>query len=99
MSVSKESPLGRGRAGGVAPVAGAPVAGAPVAGAGADVARARTSFLVEDPVPSGVVREPILASWTRSRLWRVHPEHLDLPFEAGSDLDSVLTRAAEPVLR
>jgi transcriptional regulator of acetoin/glycerol metabolism len=66
---------------------------------GPDVAHARTSFLVDDPVPSGVVREPILASWTRSRLFHVRPDHLDLPFEPGGDGDSVLTRAAEPVLR
>jgi transcriptional regulator of acetoin/glycerol metabolism len=77
----------------------APVSVLSVAGAGADVARARISFLVEDPVLPGAVRQPILASWTRSRLWDVRPEHLDLPFEPGSDGDSVLTRAAEPVLR
>ncbi|MGY1604008.1 sigma-54-dependent Fis family transcriptional regulator [Geodermatophilus sp. SYSU D00815] len=66
---------------------------------GADVARARTSFLVDEPVVPGVVREPILASWTRSRLWRVRTDHLDLPFEPGAGGDTVLTRAAEPVLR
>jgi transcriptional regulator of acetoin/glycerol metabolism len=66
---------------------------------GADVARARTSFLVGEPVRPGLVREPILASWTRSRLWEVPPDHLDLSLEPGADGDSVLTRAAEPVLR
>ena len=32
---------------------------------------ARTSFLVDDPVDADVVREPILASWTRSREWNI----------------------------
>ena len=67
--------------------------------AGRPVAEARAAFLDDEPVPSGTVRAPILASWTRSRLWRVRPEHIDLPFEPGADGDSILTRAAEPVLR
>lgn len=66
---------------------------------GADVERARTRFLVDEPLPPGAVREPILASWTRSRLWHVRPDHLDLPPGPGADDDSVLTRAAEPVLQ
>ena len=66
---------------------------------GPDVARARTSFLVHDPVPAGAVRPPILASWTRSKLFRVRPDALELPFEPGVDGDSLLVRAAEPVLR
>ena len=71
----------------------------PAPGGGPEVARARTLFLVDEPVLPGVVREPILASWTRSRLWEVRPDHLDLPFEPGVDDDTLLTRAAEPVLR
>src|SRR4051812_15931307 len=66
---------------------------------GEDVARARTAFLVDDPVRPGTVREPILASWTRSRLWDVRPEKIDLSAGPGSDGDSALVRAAEPVLR
>jgi transcriptional regulator of acetoin/glycerol metabolism len=62
------------------------------------VARARTSFLVDEPVQPGAVRAPILASWTRSRLFHVRPDRLDLPFEPGADGDSMLARAAEPVL-
>jgi transcriptional regulator of acetoin/glycerol metabolism len=54
---------------------------------------------VGEPVRPGLVREPILASWTRSLLWQVPPDHLDLSLEPGADGDSVLTRAAEPVLR
>lgn len=62
------------------------------------VARARVSFLVDDPVDAGVVREPILASWTRSRHFDVAADHLDLPYETDSDPDSVLLRTARPIL-
>src|SRR4051794_3244614 len=65
---------------------------------GTDVARARTMFLVDEPVGPGLVREPILASWTRSRLFHVRPDHLDLPYEPGVADDTLLARAAEPVL-
>jgi transcriptional regulator of acetoin/glycerol metabolism len=65
---------------------------------GPDVAHARTLFLVDEPVGPGVVREPILASWTRSRLFHVRPDHLDLPDERGVDDDTLLARAAEPVM-
>ena len=71
----------------------------PVRQGGADVARARTAFLVDEPVRPGIVRGPILASWTRSRLWHVRPDNVDLSSEPGSDGDSLLVRAAEPVLR
>ncbi|MGY1808698.1 sigma-54-dependent Fis family transcriptional regulator [Blastococcus sp. SYSU D00669] len=64
-----------------------------------DVARARSLFLVDEPVAPGVVRDEILASWTRSRLWRVRPDSIELPCESGADDDTKLTRAAEPVLR
>ena len=50
------------------------------------LALARTSFLAEGVPAREVVRESILASWTRSRLWHVPVDHLDVPFE--SDLDS-----------
>jgi transcriptional regulator of acetoin/glycerol metabolism len=66
---------------------------------GDDVARARTAFLADEPVRAGAVRQPILASWTRSRLWRVTPDNVDLSSGPGSDGDSLLVRAAEPVLR
>jgi transcriptional regulator of acetoin/glycerol metabolism len=63
------------------------------------LSRARTSFLTDEPVESGVVRRPILASWSRSRLWQVRPDQLDLGLEHDTERDSILTRAAEPVLR
>jgi transcriptional regulator of acetoin/glycerol metabolism len=60
---------------------------------------ARTAFLVGEPVPAGIVRTPILASWGRSRLWGVRPDRLELGLEPGTEQDSPLSRAAEPVLR
>lgn len=62
------------------------------------VARARVSFLVDDPLEPGSVREPILASWTRSRHFQVAADHLDLPFETDPDPDSLLSRTARPIL-
>ena len=65
----------------------------------ARLALARTAFLTEGVAASEVVREPILASWTRSRLWHVPVDHLDVPFESDLDGESALLRAARPVLR
>lgn len=62
-----------------------------------ELARARVSFLLEEPVQSGVVREPILASWTRSVAWHVPADHIELPYD-DIDPDSLLARAARPVL-
>jgi sigma-54 dependent transcriptional regulator, acetoin dehydrogenase operon transcriptional activator AcoR len=67
--------------------------------ADAALARARESFLGAEPVAPGVVREPILASWMRSRVWRIRPDQLDLGLEHETDHDGVLVRTAEPVLR
>lgn len=64
----------------------------------ARLALARTAFLCEGAATPEVVREPILASWTRSRLWHVPVDHLDVPFESDLDGESVLLRAARPVL-
>ncbi|MBO0875642.1 MAG: sigma-54-dependent Fis family transcriptional regulator [Pseudonocardia sp.] len=71
----------------------------PAAGPGSDVlANARTSFLLDEDVAPGVVREPILASWNRSRDWRVPCDHLDLPYDADLDDESMLARSAGQVL-
>ncbi|WP_409330095.1 sigma-54-dependent Fis family transcriptional regulator [Trujillonella humicola] len=67
-------------------------------GADAGVARARASFLDRETVAGGEVRGPILASWVRSRTWRVRPDRLELPFELDLREQSLLTRAAGPVL-
>jgi transcriptional regulator of acetoin/glycerol metabolism len=79
-------------------LAGGPAV-SPVPHGGADVARARTAFLVDEPVLPGTVREPLLASWTRSRLLQVRPEDVDLSSEPGTDADPLLARPAEPVQR
>jgi sigma-54 dependent transcriptional regulator, acetoin dehydrogenase operon transcriptional activator AcoR len=64
-----------------------------------ELARARISFLLAEPVEPGVVREPILASWSRSQSWKVPVDHFELPYEDDRDPESLLTRAARPVLR
>ena len=63
------------------------------------LAEARDRFLAEEPVDRSAVREPILASWWRSREWNVAANRLDLSYLGAPDLDTTLARAAEPVLR
>jgi transcriptional regulator of acetoin/glycerol metabolism len=57
------------------------------------------SFLSDRPVAPGTVRQPILTSWTRSRLGQVPIDRLAPPFDDRLDGDSALLRAATPVLR
>jgi sigma-54 dependent transcriptional regulator, acetoin dehydrogenase operon transcriptional activator AcoR len=68
-------------------------------GAGDRLASARDRFLASLPVDRAVVREPILASWWRSREWNVAADRLRLDYLRAPDLESTLARAAEPVLR
>ncbi|HEY6278855.1 MAG TPA: GAF domain-containing protein [Streptosporangiaceae bacterium] len=63
------------------------------------VAKARERFLTSEPVVSGAVREPILASWWRSRDWRVAADRVELSYIRDPNLDTPLTRNALPVLR
>ena len=63
------------------------------------LAEARERFLVAEPVNRAAVREPILASWSRSREWKVPADRIDLSYLGPPDLDTALARAAEPVLR
>ena len=63
------------------------------------LAEARDRFLAAQPVDRAVVRAPILASWWRSREWRIAADRLDLSYLGKPDLDTPLARAAEPVLR
>ena len=59
--------------------------------------RARTSFLVDDRVDDGSVRDIILASWNRSREWNIDADGAELSaFDTESD--SLLVRAARSVL-
>jgi sigma-54 dependent transcriptional regulator, acetoin dehydrogenase operon transcriptional activator AcoR len=67
---------------------------APAGPATEELARARVSFLLEEPVQSGVVREPILASWSRSIGWGVPADHIELPYADDLDPDNLLARAA-----
>jgi sigma-54 dependent transcriptional regulator, acetoin dehydrogenase operon transcriptional activator AcoR len=63
------------------------------------LAEARDRFLAAEPVDRAVVREPILASWWRSKEWNVAANRLDLSYLGDPDLGTTLARAAEPVLR
>ncbi len=63
------------------------------------LAEARDRFLAAEPVDRAAVREPILASWWRSREWNVAANRLDLSYLGDPDLETTLARAAEPVLR
>ncbi|HEX6453019.1 MAG TPA: GAF domain-containing protein [Trebonia sp.] len=63
------------------------------------LATARDQFLAAQPVDRAAVREPILASWWRSREWNVAADRLQLSYLHPPDLESTLARSAEPVLR
>jgi transcriptional regulator of acetoin/glycerol metabolism len=63
------------------------------------LAEARERFLTSEPVGSGDVREPILASWWRSRDWKVAADRVELSYVRDPNLDTPLTRNAVPVLR
>ncbi len=63
------------------------------------LAKARERFLVADPVVPGDVREPILASWWRSRQWKVAADRVTLSYIRDPDMDTPLTRSALPVLK
>jgi sigma-54 dependent transcriptional regulator, acetoin dehydrogenase operon transcriptional activator AcoR len=62
------------------------------------LAEARVRFLTAEPVDSGAVRKPILASWWRSRQWQVAADRVDLDYLHEPDLETRLVRAAQPVL-
>ncbi|HEY6314794.1 MAG TPA: GAF domain-containing protein [Streptosporangiaceae bacterium] len=63
------------------------------------LAEARVRFLTAEAVDQNVVRRPILASWWRSRQWKVAADHIDLSYLHEPDLETRLARAADPVLR
>src|SRR5580704_11062049 len=63
------------------------------------LAEARVQFLQAEPVDSGMVRKPILASWWRSRQFHVAADRVDLDYLHEPDLETRLVRSAVPVLR
>ncbi len=66
---------------------------------GEGLAESRVRFLTAEPVGPGRVREPILASWWRSRESNVAADHIEMPYIRDPNLDTPLTRSAELVLR
>ena len=65
----------------------------------AKLAQARERFLqVDENEPAGV-RAAIVASWWRSRHSNVRADRLELQYVRDPNLDTPLTRSAEPVLR
>jgi sigma-54 dependent transcriptional regulator, acetoin dehydrogenase operon transcriptional activator AcoR len=70
---------------------------APTDGEGVAVNRER--FLTAESADPGKVRDTILASWWRSRELKVAADRIELPYIKDPEIDSPLTRSAEPVLR
>ena len=66
---------------------------------GAELAEARERFLSVDAAEPAGVREAILASWWRSRQSNVAADRIELQYVRDPNLDTPLTRSAEPVLR
>jgi sigma-54 dependent transcriptional regulator, acetoin dehydrogenase operon transcriptional activator AcoR len=59
----------------------------------------RERFLTAEPVEPNQVRDTILASWWRSKDWKVAADRIELSYVRDPDLDTPLTRTALPVLR
>ena len=72
-------------------------AGLPADGVG--LAKARERFLTVDPLEPRGVRQAIVASWWRSRQSKVAADRIEMKYVRDPDLDTPLTRSAEPVLR
>jgi sigma-54 dependent transcriptional regulator, acetoin dehydrogenase operon transcriptional activator AcoR len=66
---------------------------------GDHLAQTRERFLTKEPVDPHRVRDPILASWWRSREWNVPADRIELSYVRDPNLDTPLTRSAMPVLR
>jgi sigma-54 dependent transcriptional regulator, acetoin dehydrogenase operon transcriptional activator AcoR len=73
--------------------------GAPTLTDGAGLAETRVRFLTAEPVEPGKVRETILASWLRSQRSNVAADRIEMPYVRDPNLDTPLTRSADPVLR
>jgi sigma-54 dependent transcriptional regulator, acetoin dehydrogenase operon transcriptional activator AcoR len=66
---------------------------------GERLAEVRERFLTTESIDPHQVRDTILASWWRSRRWKVAADRIDLAYTGDPDLDTPLTRSAMPVLR
>ncbi|HJQ86076.1 MAG TPA: helix-turn-helix domain-containing protein [Propionibacteriaceae bacterium] len=73
--------------------------GKPIQTDGDGLADTRVRFLTAEPVEPGRVRQPILASWRRSRESNVAADRIKMPYIPDPNLDTQLSRSAEPVLR
>ncbi|HET8914672.1 MAG TPA: GAF domain-containing protein, partial [Propionibacteriaceae bacterium] len=73
--------------------------GKPVQTDGEGLADTRVRFLTAEPVEPGRVRDPILASWRRSRESNVAADRIKMPYVHDPNLETPLSRSAEPVLR
>jgi transcriptional regulator of acetoin/glycerol metabolism len=62
------------------------------------IARARDEFLESGELGRGTVRDPILTSWRRSRVWGVSEELRELPQQPNVEMDGQLVHVAQPVL-
>ena len=67
-------------------------------GASPLLASARERFLTAEPVKPGVVRRSIMASWIRSRDWKVPADCFDLPYDPNPNRDTRLTYSANNVI-
>ena len=66
---------------------------------GERLAEIRERFLTTESIDPHQVRDTILASWWRSRRWKVAADRIDLAYTGDPDLDTPLTRSAMPILR
>jgi transcriptional regulator of acetoin/glycerol metabolism len=66
---------------------------------GEGLAGCRIRFLTGEYAEPSLVRQPILASWQRSIDLRVAADKIELPYLRDPNIDTQLTRSAEPVLR
>jgi transcriptional regulator of acetoin/glycerol metabolism len=66
---------------------------------GEELAVTRVRFLTAEMAESARVRPAILASWRRSRDLKVAANKIELPYVHNLNIDTQLTRSAEPVLR
>lgn len=76
-----------------------PVQEAPTQAEDGRLARTRVQFLTSETVAPNEVREPILASWWRSRQFNVPADRIKTPYTDNLNLDTPLLHVAEPLLQ